>query len=404
MIPESPLAWRRRLVVARGLAITTFALLFLMLSRTLATGIPDVLATAVLALLGAPSLLFFATAGMDDNWQPRLLWLDLALDTGLFLVFLAIIGGSHNPIAFYLLLPILLAALSSPAWLATAFWLVTCVALAALPADAHISLPGSPVHAMTHNVDPVHALGMWLIFAVLGLVLILLGQGLQREWRQRQTRSGTLLELGLQRERMYELAARQAHLAHEINTPLGTLIWGLEDLQALPPETVRADMDADLAQLSDSARRIADVIKRGPSADLPPAPCPLDRLVQWLASRMSMLAPGMEITLAASSDNPVLDDLENWSRILLNLAYNASDAGATRLVLECSGGETGLILQVSDDGPGHEPARPEGSGLGIGMALIQTALARMAGRLSQHQTAQWTVWKLDIPKKEAKPR
>ena len=397
MSTEKALSWRQRLVQIRGIALTALALLFLLLSRQMAIGLPDILVAMLLGLLALPSLLFFATRGLAEQWQAPLLTLDLLLDVSLFLVFLVWAGGVSNPLAFYLLLPILLAALSCHWWLAALLVSVSSVTMLAAWSAPHAALPGTAARAMTHMVDPLHALGMWLIFVVLGLVLTVLGASLRREKAGREAWARSRLEIALQRERMYDTAATQAHLAHEINTPLASLIWTIEDLRAQPAQPEQQPL---LAQLADCSHRISHALRHGADADAPVSPCSLDQMVHWIGQRIALLNPSLTVTLAQDSPRPPLTDTANWSRILLNLAYNANDAGATRLLIQCQMRDQHWILQVSDNGPACHPDDAARGGMGIGLALVETALTRFRGQLQRLGNGPWTVVTMTLPDRE----
>lgn len=91
----------------------------------------------------------------------------------------------------------------------------------------------------------------------------------------------------------------------------------------------------------------------------------------------------------------MLAPASSWQRILLNLGYNASDAGATTLHIACQRQGQDWLLQISDDGPRHSDSAREG--LGIGLALIETTLATLQARIEYRFDKHWTQALILIP-------
>jgi two-component system, sensor histidine kinase RegB len=112
--PTSLRTWRRRLVMLRGMLVVTLALAFITAWSHAVSPLPVITVLLWLTLLWLPSLLLTFTGKAPERAQQRWLISELALDVLLFLGFLYQIGGAGNPVIFYLLLPVLVAALSLP--------------------------------------------------------------------------------------------------------------------------------------------------------------------------------------------------------------------------------------------------------------------------------------------------
>ncbi|MCH8543514.1 MAG: sensor histidine kinase [Alcanivorax sp.] len=388
---NDPRAWRRRLLFLRGGLVTALGLLYLVADLQAASPIPTVLALFWLALLWLPSLLFLATRNRPGRVQWLLLWIEVLLDQLLFMALLHQLGGSSNPLAFYLLLPVLIAAMSLPLMASMA---QTLVAIAGYGLTLHWHLVpkhDTHLHALTHDMHPDHGLGMWLAFTLVALLLTLLGQLLRQAQQQTRRSHSTALTLALQRERMYQIGATLADRAHELNTPLSTLLLLSEDLASR--EELPADCREDLTQISVLSRRIAALL-RPPGGDNTPvdAPQPLSALCQDLAATLKHLAPSLTVTWEGPFD-PLLTNAATWQRVLANLGYNACDAGASKLLIACETSAGSTIIQVSDDGPRQQApqGKPgESNGMGIGLALVETSLAALGAELDLNFDRRWT--------------
>src|SRR5690606_36830957 len=111
--------------------------------------------------------------------QRLLLGLELTLDLLAVLILVRLLGGAANPLSFYLLVPLLLAALTQPprgAWGLLALTLAGYL-LVALWHSA--PAPHSTLHALSREFTPTHGIGMNVVFVALAAVLILLGQVIQ---------------------------------------------------------------------------------------------------------------------------------------------------------------------------------------------------------------------------------
>ena len=381
--------WRQRLVMLRGVLIAVLALAFTVAWSHAMSPLPVITVLVWLSLLWCPSLLFLATRRAKDRHQLHWLGVELCLDVLFFLGLLYQIGGTSNPIIFYLLLPVLIAALSLPLAGNT---LVAALAIAGY-AGAGIwqSTPGSHHLHGLHDVSHTHEIGMWLIFVVLVLLFSVLGQALQQASQRNQQQQAMALTLGLQRERMYQIAADLADRAHELNTPLTTLMLLTEE--SPPADTVQ--LQQDWQQIRALTERMASILKPAPAtADI--APRHLSELVADLQKNLRMLAPTLKVVWRGPQD-PLLSAPALWQRVLANIGYNACDAGATTLDIRCERDAHFCFVQASDDGPRQQRDDDERHGMGVGLALIETSLAALGGTLELMFENQWTVARIRMP-------
>lgn len=373
----------------RGLLIVVLALAFAVAWSHAMSPLPVITVLVWLSLLWCPSLLFLVTRRAKDRRQLRWLTVELCLDVLFFLGLLYQIGGTSNPIIFYLLLPVLIAALSLPLAGNT---LIATLAIAGY-AGAGIWQPTPDSHHLhgLHDVSHTHEIGMWLIFVILVMIFSVLGQALQLASQRNQQQQAMALSLGLQRERMYQVAADLADRAHELNTPLTTLMLLTDE----SPPADDGQLQQDWQQIRSLTERMASILKPPPStADATPRH--LSALVADLQKNLRMLAPTLKVIWRGPQD-PLLSSPALWQRVFANIGYNACDAGATTLDIRCERDTSSWFVQASDDGPRQQRDDDERNGMGVGLALIETSLAALGGSLELMFENQWTVARIKLP-------
>ncbi len=378
-----PHVWRRRLIWLRGLLVLCLSLALLMLRRLSPVDMPPLEPVLWLAALLLPSVLTLATLNRDA--QQRLLTLELILDALLFLGLMQIFGGTSNPLTFYLLIPLLLGGLTLTPLGAGLMLAATLTGYLLVGQWHHMPAPHSTLHALTRELSGVHSLGMTVVFIAMAALLTLLGQVIQRLSRAQQRQQEQLIELAGRRERMYQVAATLANQAHELNTPLSTLVMLADNARREPglPDITRQDLE----QIEALARRVAGQLRQ---SDQPPFPEQLSfqQLAEQVRRQLRHLHPTLKISVEGPGER-LFRNAPDWFRVLSNLGYNAIDAGADHLALHLAGGPDHWVLQVSDNGPDH-PQKSTREGLGIGLALVESTLDDLGARLQLGFHHQWS--------------
>jgi len=187
-------------------------------------------------------------------------------------------------------------------------------------------------------------------------------------------------------------------VAHELNTPLGTLTLMIEDAIADAPAGSERRADAELmSTLVDECRDRVRQLAR-PADGLPSAqPRRLRDALDQLVERWQLLRP--TVVLARSGDLPdalVVDWDAGVGHLLQALLNNAADAsqsaGCAQVDLALLWNEGRLRGSVRDFGTGLEVAglglpgrlfqssKPDG--LGLGLALSHATVERLGGTLT----------------------
>ena len=204
----------------------------------------------------------------------------------------------------------------------------------------------------------------------------------QRQLEQRLRRSQTLEAVG-------RLASG---VAHDFNNLLTVMIANLE--LAPPCE----ELDDAMRAATTAAELTQRLLFFGRSTQAPLIAIDLDAALQGARALLSRaIAPPIELRIEASSGATIRGDRRQLDQVLLNLVINARDAivGAGAIEIRSrQARDGGALIEVIDDGTGMDAAvhahalepffttKAPGRGTGLGLAMVQGALASMGGELS----------------------
>lgn len=318
--------------------------------------------------------------------EPRLA-ASLAVDTALFTWWLASTGGSYNPMSLLYLSIVLMAAFGLPRREAWALTALTVLAFGWLYAQ------DAPHAHHAHHDMASHLLGMYVAYVAVVVLLtgaVLRARAALLEAGRQEARAQALQE---RTQRVAALASLAAGAAHELATPLSTILLVAGELERASEGAVRDDLAlireevercrAVLAQLSAEAGAGMGEAGRWVSLEALAAEI-VDREVPALVVHTS--------PAGASVQAPVRL-LGQVVRRLVGNARRASEEGVVvRLELVCAEGE--LVISVVDRGVGMSPevveravepfftTRPVGEGTGLGLFFVNSVAEHLGGSLS----------------------
>lgn len=226
----------------------------------------------------------------------------------------------------------------------------------------------------------------------------------ERDRRQDQARRS---------ERMSSLGRTLAGLAHEINNPLAAIIgFGQILLKTDQTTANRRALETLLGEAQRAARIVKDLLaisrKREPGSRVS---FDLNTIVTYVLStqRTTLDALGIATDLALAPDGATVEgDPAQWEQVVLNLIINARQslearahlaigaAYAPALWIRTRMDEAGVGLEVRDNGTGIRPedlphiwdpfwtGRPEGQGVGLGLAVVHSIVAGHGGTIDVH--------------------
>jgi two-component system, sensor histidine kinase RegB len=383
----------QRLLWVRCVLFAALTVLIALVARIAGYELPLGPLTAIVAVLGAITLLGWLRMRRSKRPVHNVeilfqLGIDIAALTGI----LYFTGGWTNPLVSLYLVPIAAAVAMLPARLAWTIAVVTvlCYALVAAFYQPLVSRGDSLAGPFT-----LHVLGMWLTFVIAAGLIAYFGTTMAATLRSRAAALADAREEILRNEQIIGVATLAAGTAHELSTPLGSIAVIAGELKSDAPRH-RSEIDLMLTQIEvckDILRRLRDTAN--PRATLRDPVNRVDLFIDDVRDRFELLRPAVAVrfsvdTAAASC---FIGAEETLRQAVLNLLDNAADVSPH--AVECSAhcAAEHLVLDILDRGAGFsaaaagqavEPA-PNASangsteGMGMGLLLANATIERLGG-------------------------
>jgi two-component system sensor histidine kinase RegB len=348
--------------------------------------VPLPLWCGVAALAGFNVFASWRVARLKQGSYPEI-FVHLLVDIVVLTWLIAFSGGFENPFSSLFLLPIALSVLALPAsWM----WATAACSILGYAVSALLGEPLPHIHGAMGDAFNLHKAGMLVNFLVSAVVILIFLTRVAAAWRQREREIAALRERFARNEGIVALATHAASVAHELNTPLGTLTLMLGDMG--DAERVRGEDVATMKAIVAVCRERVRELALPAHAQDPEGPEHL-KLEQVIA-RWQLVRPTVELRRSGSATADARID-PAAAHLLLALLNNAADAGeqagvrAVDLHLDVAAGT--LTGHIRDYGRGFSTAnavlpgtlfrtnKPEG--LGIGLALSHATVERLGGQL-----------------------
>lgn len=381
----------RLLTNLRWLAVAGEALTVWIVTGPLQVALPEAPLWAGIGALAVFNVYATWRARSSGDVSAATVFTHILVDILLLTWMVAWSGGVENPFSSLFLLPIALSILALPShWI----WATAAASMAGYCVSALLARELPHVHGVFSDAFSIHKAGMMATFVVSVAVVLIFFTRVAAAWRKSEHEVARLREQFTRNEGIIALATHAASVAHELNTPLGTLTLMVEDLASdAATDTQREDyatIKTLLVVCRDRVRELAMPAEAGQSGT-PASSVDLERVIErWCLIRPAVNLYRTGSTVGLEKVDPAIGHL------LLALLNNAADAGelagSNRIDLHIETGGRALRVSIRDHGVGFEHAQPvlpatlfrtnKPGGMGIGLALSHATVERLGGTLS----------------------
>ena len=309
-------------------------------------------------------------------------------------------GGYGNPFVWMYLLPLTIAAVALPR---LQVWLLAGLAVLCYSVLVFYYVPLSHLHM--HYIEDqnlnIHLVGMWLGFMVSAILIAVFVARIGQNLRDYDHEIAIAREKVLEAERLFALGTLAASAAHELGTPLSTMLVLAKELQIdtvdnevaqqnlsiLTKQIVRCKEILSTLTANTGQGRVESITAITIAAFLN------ETLARWQDTRPEIMCKAQ---LNVDEKYKMMTD-RTLTQALMNLLDNAADAnqeaGIGKLVLNASIENQQLKIKIRDYGSGIAAqdknklgrlfySSKQGIGLGMGLYLTRIILARYLGDLS----------------------
>ncbi|MDD5033909.1 MAG: ATP-binding protein [Methylococcaceae bacterium] len=370
------------------------------------------------------ALTFIITAVSGFNWytwfrlssdrpvQEIELLIQLGCDVLAITAILYFTGGATNPIAWFFLLPLIIAATVLPqsfTWylviFASSCYTILMRYYEPLPKIVPMTLSETqPPHIqsmMEHHDLQLHVFGMWFGFVFSAVLVAYFVVGMANSLRERDRKLTEAREQALRNERVVALGTLAAGAAHEMGTPLGTMAILVHELEKEYEHSLSKDLYKKMKILREQVDRCKDALSvmsasagaiRAESGRIMPISRFIDEVLEnW---RQQRLNPKLEYLKNGFEPSPGILAERTLSHALVNILNNAADVSPQRIVLKVRWTPEYALLEIYDEGPGispsifaqlgKDPISSKEHGLGVGLFLAFSAIERLGGKIEMH--------------------
>ncbi len=386
-------------VVLRSIAFWGHVIILWILMRVSDEAFPITPVFLIMLSLGIVTLFSTLWAKRQSSINSNFVFLQLMTDIFFLTLLLYYTGGSSNPFVSLYMLPVTFAAaLLRPLHIGV-------IAIAAVIAYSGLMWQHNPMQIWQHHGHgfTLHIWGMWCGFLLSAGLVAYFVTRIGMSLRTRDQLLAEARERGLEAEKIAALGALAAGTAHELGTPLSTIAILSKDLEkayAADPKLkkklglLRSQVDRCKGILSTMAATA------GQSQADAGRPQPLDRWLTELFEEWRGLRPTINLKLDLNGQLPspaVITD-RTISQSIVNVLNNAAEAANDPLAevdVSAHWDDQQLDIIITDYGPGlsdallsrlgEEPfltTKAAQSGLGLGVYLARSTLARLGGDLT----------------------
>lgn len=392
----------QRLMMLRSVVMACLSLVILVLFQA-SIPLPYTPLISAIVALGLLSLVAWWRLRKTTQTTQQELVTQLLGDIAAFSLLFYFSGGYSNPFIWMYLLPITVAAVALRAAYA---WLIAGLSITCYTLLMFYHIPLSHLHMHTHGDTQldIHLLGMWIGFVVSSVIVAIFIARIGQNLRDYDKKIAEIREKALESERMLALGTLATSAAHELGTPLATMAIVSKELSqeyANQPELlmqlgILQKQVSRCKEILSSITRNAGQARADAGHGLPLREFLLDAIQRWRDTR-----PATELSVSIT-DNPFNPNIlmdRTLTQAIQNMLDNAADESPERILFDAEWDGKTLKIQIRDFGKGltAETKNQLGTpfftsknedGMGLGVYLTQTTLARYDGELSLNNHAE----------------
>jgi len=381
-----------RMLVVRGFMLAAFILLNMYALNIDDKSLIHPVLAGFMLLWGGLSipLLRSRNAAISTDWLAGHILADVLMLT----VLLYFTGGYTNPLISFYLFPVLIAGLMlsrRKAWMIGAIVITSYTLL--LKFYAPFSLFGGD--HMANGSFHAHLLGMWLTFVLSVLVIMSVVVRMAEQRRQHERQLSELYQRASRDRNMLALGAQAASDAHELGTPVNSLLLLLDQWNSAKLDNKTVHRIEKMRKQLAHCRTVLNRLSQRANALCKPEDSlvQVDTIVKDSVQKWCNLHPNLTVRTGIPERvspfitlNPVLE------QAIFLLLDNARESGATSAVVQLRWDDKMFNLRICDNGCGFAASllphiglspisdKPEGGG--IGLYMLRYMIENMGGKLT----------------------
>jgi two-component system sensor histidine kinase RegB len=337
------------------------------------------------------------------------LFIQLSFDVLAITAILYFTGGATNPLAWFFLLPLIIAATTLPqeyTWYMVLFTSGCYTLLMGfyqpLPDMQPMVLQSDPshmVHVMLEDHDlELHVFGMWFGFVFSAVLVAYFVVEMANTLRERERRLAEAREQSLRSERVVALGTLAAGAAHEIGTPLGTMAILIHEIESECDCAKNEDLLDKMKILREQVARCKKALSvmsasageiRAEAGHVMPLEAYLDATVDNWRRQSGKIPLGYKKIGPLPAPSILAE--QTLTHALVNILNNAAEVSPEGIELAVRWDLDRVYLSIKDHGPGIAPVVSEQlgkapistkeQGLGVGLFLAFATIERLGGRI-----------------------
>jgi len=375
-----------RLLIVRGFIVAIFFLLIIYTMSAAKLASLYYLPLIIIALwiiISIPLLLHrWQQQAMPATFLMRHVFIDIILLSAL----LYFTGGYTNPLISFYLFPVLITGLTSSRRNA---WLICGLVMTAYTLLTRFFIPLPMMDTGMQHGFQLHLVGMWLTFVLSVLLLMSVVIRMSEQRREQAQQLSELQQRSMREHTMVALGAQAASDAHELGTPINTLLLLVDELRIEPSAESLHIMQQQLQHCREILSRLGS---RARALSLRTAE--VATVATWLAQTTAPwrnLHPHITVHIHTIEDHWIMMADPILEQVLFIALDNAMEAQASHIELAASLAGEMIQFTVKDNGTGfppqllkrlgQEPTSTKSDSKGMGLYLAHFAIEQVQGRI-----------------------